>query len=58
MEKLSDERIRELAEQAGFWSVSDGWWEQTIPMLRKFSELVKYEEAYGQHEAPDGEEQT
>ena len=40
MKTLTDDQIRDLAKQAGWWSVYEGWWEQEIPRLRKFLELA------------------
>ena len=40
MKKLTDDQIRNLAKQAGWWSTYEAWWEQEIPRLRKFLELA------------------
>jgi len=40
IEKMSDENIKGLAEQAGFFSTSDVWWRQTIIALKKFTKLI------------------
>lgn len=42
MKKLSDEQIRELAEQAGFWCL-DSEWENMIKKLRKLIDLIPME---------------
>ena len=41
---MTDEEIRRLAKEAGFWGV-DGWWDDAIPRFRKMMELAKNEEA-------------
>jgi hypothetical protein len=42
MRQITDEDIRRLAKQAGMWGVED-WWQQEIPRLRRFLELVEAE---------------
>ena len=40
---MTDEKIRELAEAAGFWSTTYIWWVENIPRLRRFMELANDE---------------
>ncbi|MDP2704984.1 MAG: hypothetical protein Q8O71_01135 [bacterium] len=37
--EISDNKIRELADESGFWGV-DFWWYEKLPCFRKFLELV------------------
>ena len=39
MNKITDEEIRDIAEQSGFWGV-EIWWKHYIPSFRKFLELA------------------
>lgn len=43
---MTDADIKRLAQEAGMWGVK-AWWEQEIPRLRKFLELVEVEKKKG-----------
>jgi len=38
---LTDEEIKAMAEEAGFWGIGGIWWYESIPRFRKLLELAK-----------------